>query len=183
MELKEIITYIKEKWVYMLILGGIFLVLIKPTTLLPQVVTEDKSSSWFKDIAVSSNPITEYSQSGGSLTNSESKSSGMGSVEPIQPVLSNSQKSVQPFESNTTAIDYDKLLHNKMLIQQESIRQEPYLSKMSSLNFERNNKFPTIDYVLAVLEEEVGAEYLYNSVQRGVGLVMKKIRNIKRTVD
>ena len=75
---------------------------------------------------------------------------------------------------NPNSNDKLTLANNKKLIISECIRLEPDLNDWSKLNYSRK-EIPTLNYLTPLLEKEFGYDYLYEDIERGVKIFMKKI--------
>lgn len=156
-------AYFSKRWFQILILLGLFILLWKPAPKVSENIINDPNkgkSNWFSDIKL------------GFDTKNNTKP--MSNTTHMNPSVHISPTPLEP----TDTINYKLLDANRQLVLMEAIRREPDLSKWSVLNLERKD-FPTIDYIEAVLIEEVGYEYLYEDVDRGVELIMKKISKVK----
>lgn len=151
---------VSKKWFQVLIILGLFIALVQPKVNLSvksnEQTQQKQKVNWFADI-----PITEEARSVQAIQ--------QASTQKDDKVIS-TIKPIESFNNDNTT----ELLKNKKMIVSECIRIEKDLSEWSKLNYERKN-IPTIEYLLNALEQEVGKEYLYSDIQRGVQLVMKKL--------
>ncbi len=170
---KDIKYLIYQRWFQILILFGIFILLVQPkinistntNTNTDKEQSKQLQQAWFKDYNI-------YGD------NSISVNNNTHSI-PAYSVNNQSQSpkqdpDIQPIYNPNNKVIERNLEKNKAIIKSECIRIEPDLNDWTKLNYERKN-LPTLDYIIPILEREVGYEYLYSDVERAVRLIMKKI--------
>jgi hypothetical protein len=154
--LKELVA---KNWFQVIIITGLFAIMISPKINIKQTDVQDIN----KQKLITQVPITN-----------EMKESYQASVNSNKPINDEAVlNQITPIENPDNSKE-KQLLKNKDIIIAECIRIEPDLSEWTKLNYSRKN-IPTIDYITNVLEQEVGVEYLYSDIQRGVKLILKKI--------
>jgi hypothetical protein len=156
MDLQLIKRFIKEKWIYLIIMFGLFLVLWQPKIQISQNAKDSNinTKKWFSEIPLDG----DYSDTN-TIKNTKTKDIKEASVEQYK-------------------ITTKQLEKNKKLIMMECIRREPDLSTWSTWNLERKN-IPTLDYVIEILESKYDKEDLYGDIEKGVNIILKKAGVIK----
>jgi hypothetical protein len=158
---KDFKELIYQRWFQILILLGIFILLVQPKVNIPNNSNHNSTSAWFKD----------YNIYGNNQPNIQTNTNQYQAI-PNKYTPQEIPQVVPIYNPNSN--DKLTLANNKKLIISECIRLEPDLNDWSKLNYSRK-EIPTLNYLIPLLEKEFGYDYLYEDIERGVKIFMKKI--------
>lgn len=178
-------NFLSNRAFQIVILAGLLLLLWRPTIQLGSAVSSltgkvTGTEDWTKDIVISNpvgkqNTITAYKDD--TPMNTESMSS-----QPTKNVIvGENQNQITVVLERVPQLENSQeiLENNKRLIINEVVRRNQNLAWWSHFDFERDPNVPSLDYVLEVLENRLGAEYLYSDIEDGVTLILEYVDNAK----